>query len=112
LAAFGIGPSHAPAGYDDDDDDEEAANDDEETEDDVFSLFGVLMPTGEKIVIYIYRFSSYFFQCLMDLCSTCDSRVDKNLFMYGLYNCFMDIMLICLSIYVWMFLCVSIHACL
>jgi hypothetical protein len=35
LAAFGIGPSHAPAGNDDDDDgDEEEANDDEETEDD------------------------------------------------------------------------------
>jgi hypothetical protein len=34
LAAFGIGPSHAPAGYDDDDDDEEASDDDEETKDD------------------------------------------------------------------------------
>jgi hypothetical protein len=34
LAAFGIGPSHAPANYDDDDDDEEATNDDEEMEDD------------------------------------------------------------------------------
>jgi hypothetical protein len=30
LAAFGIGPSRAPADYDDD---EEVANDDEETED-------------------------------------------------------------------------------
>jgi hypothetical protein len=30
LAAFGIGPSHAPAGYDDEDDDKEADNDDEE----------------------------------------------------------------------------------
>jgi hypothetical protein len=35
LAAFGIGPSCAPAGSDDDDDDEEEeANDDKETEDD------------------------------------------------------------------------------
>jgi hypothetical protein len=35
LAAFGIGPSHAPTGYDDDDDDddEEASDDDAETED-------------------------------------------------------------------------------
>jgi hypothetical protein len=33
LAAFGIGPSHAPAQYDNDDNDEEADND-EETEDD------------------------------------------------------------------------------
>jgi hypothetical protein len=33
LAAFGIGPSHAPAHYDNDDNDEEADND-EETEDD------------------------------------------------------------------------------
>jgi hypothetical protein len=32
LAAFGIGPSHAPARYDDDD--EEASDDDEENEDD------------------------------------------------------------------------------
>jgi hypothetical protein len=30
LATFGIGPSHAPAGYDDEDDDKEADNDDEE----------------------------------------------------------------------------------
>jgi hypothetical protein len=35
LAAFGVGPSYAPAGSDDDDDDEDEANDDEETEDDV-----------------------------------------------------------------------------
>jgi hypothetical protein len=35
LAAFGIGPSHPPTGYDDDDDDEEDTSDnDEETEDD------------------------------------------------------------------------------
>ena len=37
LAAFGIGPSRPPAGYDDDDDDDDgdgAAADDEETEDD------------------------------------------------------------------------------
>jgi hypothetical protein len=35
LAAFGVGPSYAPAGSDDDDDDdEEAANDEEEMEDD------------------------------------------------------------------------------
>jgi hypothetical protein len=34
LAAFGIGPSHAPARYDDDDDDEQAGDDEEETEDD------------------------------------------------------------------------------
>jgi hypothetical protein len=33
LAAFGVGPSYAPAGSDDDDD-EEAANDEEEMEDD------------------------------------------------------------------------------
>jgi hypothetical protein len=33
LAAFGIDPSHAPAGYDDDDEEEEAGDDDEETED-------------------------------------------------------------------------------
>jgi hypothetical protein len=43
----------------------------------------------------------------MDLCSTCHGHVDKNLFMCGLkifnglYNCFMDIMLIVLSIYAW-----------
>jgi hypothetical protein len=29
LAAFGIDPSHAPAGYDDDNDDEKATADDE-----------------------------------------------------------------------------------
>jgi hypothetical protein len=34
LAAFGVGPSYAPAGSDDDDEYEEAANDDEETKDD------------------------------------------------------------------------------
>jgi hypothetical protein len=34
LVAFGIGPSHAPTGYDDDDDDEEVSDVDEETEDD------------------------------------------------------------------------------
>jgi hypothetical protein len=50
----------------------------------VFSLFSVLTPTGEKIVIYIYHFSSYFLQCVMDLCSTCDGRVDNNLFICGL----------------------------
>jgi hypothetical protein len=33
LAAFGVGPSYAPAGKDDDDN-EEATNDDEETKDD------------------------------------------------------------------------------
>jgi hypothetical protein len=61
-----MGVSHAPpTGIDDDGDDdkEEATNDDEETEDDydlmeqphlslwIFSLFGVLMPKVEKIVI-------------------------------------------------------------
>jgi hypothetical protein len=35
LAAFGIGPSYAPA-CSDDDDDEEEANDDEEMEDDEY----------------------------------------------------------------------------
>jgi hypothetical protein len=34
LAAFGIGPTHAPDNDDDDNDEEEAVNDDEETEDD------------------------------------------------------------------------------
>jgi hypothetical protein len=34
LAAFGIGPSRAPANDDNDDDDEEATNNDEEMEDD------------------------------------------------------------------------------
>jgi hypothetical protein len=34
LAAFGIGPSYAPAGSDEDDDDEEAVNNDEEMKDD------------------------------------------------------------------------------
>jgi hypothetical protein len=34
LAAFGIGPSHAPANDDNDDDDEEATNNDEEMKDD------------------------------------------------------------------------------
>jgi hypothetical protein len=62
LATFGIRPSLASADYDDDD--EGAANDEEETKDDeylarhlpllqVFSLFAVLMPTEEKIVISI-----------------------------------------------------------
>jgi hypothetical protein len=35
LAAFGIGPSHPPTGYDDDEEEEEDTGDnDEETEDD------------------------------------------------------------------------------
>jgi hypothetical protein len=34
LAAFGVGPSYAPAGSDDNDEDEKATNDEEETEDD------------------------------------------------------------------------------
>jgi hypothetical protein len=44
--------------------------------------FWCLDAKGEKIVIYIYHFSSYFFQCVMNLCSTCHGRVDKNLFMW------------------------------
>jgi hypothetical protein len=34
LAAFGVGPSYAPADSDNNDDDEEEANNDEEMEDD------------------------------------------------------------------------------
>jgi hypothetical protein len=46
----------------------------------VFFLFGVLTTKREKIAIFIYRFSSYFLQCVMDMSSTCVGRVDKNLF--------------------------------
>jgi hypothetical protein len=38
---------------------------------------------GEDSYLYL-SFFIFFLQCVMDLSSTCDGRVDKNLFMCGL----------------------------
>jgi hypothetical protein len=57
----------------------------------VFSLFGVLTPTGEKIVISIIFIVFSFPQCVMDMCSTCGGRGGQKLIYVWLVKLFMEI---------------------
>jgi hypothetical protein len=92
-----VGVSCATPSIDNDDngdDNKEEANDDEETEDDekaekhilylqVCSLFGVLMPKEEKIVLYLLAVFS--FSCVMDSsCTHVGHGWTRVLFVFGL----------------------------
>jgi hypothetical protein len=57
----------------------------------VFSLFGVLMPTREKIVISIIFHRIFFPQCVMDMCSMCGGRSRQELIYVWLVKLFMEI---------------------